>query len=222
MRISIYIIMLSFIIILCGCANQKEYTVDLNDDICESENMIVGDDIEYEQIEESTNAEKSNDNVIETAYVDTIRCGLGDGMLLRNHLLLISTEEELEYAEQNMGVNQILSRYNSQSGSNAYEIMKDNFPLSEYNYIICYSKYWDSHFYHHSDAVEYDANSEHIYFHYDIIVTPPASRHSDNTIVAYMDMAAIRKDFFDGKKINNLYTPEEMETQRDEALNSIN
>ena len=48
------------------------------------------------------------------------------------------------------------------------------------------------------------------------MTTPPYSMYDDDTIVSYLDMAAIPKEFFIGKQMDNLFTPKEMKAKMKE------
>ena len=87
----------------------------------------------------------------------------------------------------------------------------DEYPLSEYCYVICCKRFSGSEHFHHADYLEYNESINDIRFHYDIWKAPsPDKVTMSQTWRVYMDFAAVPKAFFEEKKIERLLSPQEM------------
>ena len=60
-----------------------------------------------------------------------------------------------------------------------------------------------------------------ISFHYDVDRKPTSSDYCDNTIVCFMHMGAIPKEYFFNREFDNLFSPQEMEKINQEIEQSI-
>ena len=150
-------------------------------------------------------------NVVEGAYINSF----ASGYISQNekpepyNMYLITTEEEVEYAEDRLGMKAPEDEDElwafSVNVAEAFQTMKDTYPISDYNYLLYYSEYSEGGHYHHSDSVIYD--DEHINFHFDEVKSPKAGEPTPDMMDGNFDMAAIPKSFFDGKNFTNVTHP---------------
>ena len=122
--------------------------------------------------------------------------------LTRDYFYLISSEEDLDYIEKNY----------------QWKISEsDEYPLSKYNYVFCERSFSEEHF-HHADYIEYNESLNDIRFHYDIWKQPSPDQQICQTFRVFIDSAKVPKDFFEGKKIERLLSPQEMLEKEKELL----
>ena len=164
----------------------------------------------------NTSEEPSSVSTDETAfipgiYVDTVSCGYLSQEKKPEDLryYLITTEEEVEYAEKELGMKlpedeDELWNFND-SVANAFQEMKQKYPIADYSYLFCYTEYSQGGHYHHSDAVQ--IVDDQIYFHYDQQKSPPEGEPAPDMMDGVFDLAAIPKSEIAGKIFTNVIYP---------------
>ena len=151
-----------------------------------------------------------SDNRITGTYVESFTCGYlsYDQRPMPYALYLISNEEELEYAEKYIGMTIPENGKESFSGhkeiSESFQKIKIEYPIKDYYYLFCYSEYREGDHYHHADAVLFDENK--LRFHFDK-EKKPTGDSVEQIVGGDFDIAAIPKDFFEGKTITNVISP---------------
>ncbi len=220
---------LLFILLLSGCAQgpdtlatgtpekieQEEQAEEAEADQAEEaeaeeEQAGQNEAAEEDPTEEEEEATPADDSLqtVEGAFVETIDCGyLGEGHGPESDVLYrISTEEESYFAEVYYDLSRPLNLdelpgYNV-NAADAYQELKAKYPLSEYDYLICYSEYCEGGHSHHADSLVVDGDT--ICFHYDE-VRSPEDGFAPDVMDGEIDMAAVPKAFFEGKKFRNLW-----------------
>lgn len=153
------------------------------------------------------NSAGNKEQFVEDAVVYNMSCGyLGDNFAPDQYTLyLVTNEEELCYAEFYLGM-QVPENVDEISGFNtglaeAFQKMKEDYPISDYNYLLEYLEYSQGGYYHHSDGIVYEGDK--ISFHYDKSVSPEGEFGTDVMEGDFM-MAAVPKTFFEGKNFRNV------------------
>ena len=153
---------------------------------------------------------KSEEEIIEGSYVKSLSCGYISqyNRPEPDYIYLISTEDEIESAEIYLGMkapdNEDELWHFRTDISDAFQEMKDKYPVSDYSYLLLYSEYSCGGYYNHADSVVYTDNI--IRFHYDISKSPEGDTVTD-IMEGDFHMAAIPKSFFEGKKFDNVIKP---------------
>lgn len=155
----------------------------------------------------SENSLNEGEQIVEGAVVYSHNCGyLGSDFVPDQYVLyLISNEEEVAYAEVYLGM-QTPANTDEITGfnhglSDAFQQMKEDYPISDYDYMIEYLEYSQGGHYHHADNVIY--KEDKIYFHYDV-VREPEGEVSTDVMEGDLIMAAVPKTFFEGKTFVNV------------------
>ena len=159
-------------------------------------------DSETPVVEPVENKEQS----VEGAVVYNVSCGyLGSQFAPDQYTMyLVTNEEELCYAEIYLGM-QIPENADEIPGFNRgpaeeFQKMKEDYPISDYNYLLEYLEYSQGGYYHHSDGIVCEGDI--ISFHYDKSETPEGEVGTDVMGGDFM-MAAVPKTFFEGKNFKN-------------------
>ena len=156
----------------------------------------VGIDEDYEEI------------IIAGTYIDNIDCGYINTKPCPDPetLYLVTDEEDLKAAEIALGMKipddpDWEWQYNSKH-IDAFQNMIDKYPIDQYNYLFVYQEHACLGYKSHADAVVYKGQS--IYFHYDMIKRPAEGEATCEAMDGEFKIAAIPKDFFDGKSFYNV------------------
>ncbi|MBR6094275.1 MAG: hypothetical protein IKP92_04530 [Lachnospiraceae bacterium] len=150
---------------------------------------------------------EEGEQIAQGAVVFSHSCGyLGSDFVPDQYILyLISNEEELAYAEIYLGmavpenVEEIIGFNNGLA--DAFQKMKEDYPITDYNYLLEYLEYSQGGHYHHADSVIY--KEDKIYFHYDVVKEPEGEFGTD-VMDGDLIMAAVPKTVFEGKKFVNV------------------
>ena len=155
----------------------------------------------------SSNFLEEGEQIAQGAVVFSHSCGyLGSDFVPDQYILyLISNEEELAYAEIYLGmavpenVKEIIGFNNGLA--DAFQKMKEDYPITDYNYLLEYLEYSQGGHYHHADSVIY--KEDKIYFHYDVVKEPEGEFGTD-VMDGDLIMAAVPKTVFEGKNFVNV------------------
>ena len=202
--ISGFVLGFAVILSMTGCTNNqgKTYNTQNRTGTSEilSENLVTSEN-------SSQNTLHDGEEIVEGAFVNSISCGyLGSDFVPEQYVLyLITNEEEVAYAEVYLGM-QVPLNVDEIFGFNRglaeqFQKMKEDYPITEYNYLLEYLEYSQGGHYHHADSVIY--KEDIINFHYDVVKEPDGEFGTD-VMEGDLIMAAVPKTFFEGKTFVNV------------------
>ena len=151
--------------------------------------------------------EKEYENSEITAYVESFECGyISHAEELREGRLLITTEEELNIALKYDCLNPEDDTWPNNSIASAFEKVMENYPISEYSYLI---EYWETScggYNIHADKVE--ILEDNIGFSFDVKQFPSEDEMVTEAMGGFCHIAAIPKEQIEGKKFINVVYPQ--------------
>ena len=141
-----------------------------------------------------------------TAYVESFECGyVSHAKELREGILLITTKEELNIALQYDCLNLEEDTWPNNSIASAFENIVENYPISQYAYLI---EYWETAcggYSLHADKVE--IIDDKIGFSLDVAEFPEEGQMVTEAMGGFCHIAAIPKEQIEGKKFINVVYP---------------
>lgn len=184
------------VLLLAGCTKNTAPAVS-SGSLTNSETPVV---------EPAENPTENGEPFVEGAVVYSLSCGYLSSKFVPEpyYLYLVTNEEELYYAEAYLGMKAPVNAGEiygfNYDLADAFQKMKEDYPISDYNYLLEYLEYTQGGYYHHSDGLVYE--EDRIRFHYDKDVSPEGEIGTDVMGGDFM-MAAVPKTFFEGKNVTN-------------------
>lgn len=180
--------------------------------VCSKEDATLSKNEETD-IEIDTNEEtvKTDNNtakeIIELeCYVESFQCGyVSYADVLREGVLLISSEEELAQAEKNDCLTVIEEGWTNNTIAEAFAALKENYPIEDYVYLIEYRETVCGGYYFHADKV--GILEDRIGFLLDEEESPGPNEAATEEMGGFCHMAAIPKAEIEGKTFVNVVYP---------------
>ena len=177
--------------------------VDVGVDIDEEPGAEPGEDSGQEPVEKP----------VEGTYVENVSCGYlcFDPRPERNVFYLICDEEDIEIAETELGMKVPEDAdwpwdYEAKH-IKAFQDIKSKYPIDQYNYLFEYQEYSCLGYSSHADNVVFE--EDRINFHFDEIKKPGDGEMVCEAMDGEFKIAAIPKEYFEGRTINNVVRPSE-------------
>ncbi|MBP5276025.1 MAG: hypothetical protein J6Z07_04430 [Lachnospiraceae bacterium] len=152
--------------------------------------------------------EEDEEEVIEGTYIENVNCGY---ISTKPHpesciYYLVTDESDVKAAEIALGMKipddpDWVWQYNSKH-VDAFQDMMSKYPIEEYNYLFIYNEHACLGYSSHADEVVY--KNDLIYFHFDVVKEPGEDESTCEAMDGEFKMAAIPKDFFNGKTFTNV------------------
>ena len=155
--------------------------------------------------------EEGTEQIIEGAYVENIGCGYLSISPRpdRNTMYLVCDEQDIKVAEDVLGMKVPDNAdwpWDFETGHvGAFQKMKEDYPIEDYNYIFMYEEHACLGYSSHADGVAYD--NDRIYFHCDVVKRPAEGEAVCDAMDGEFKIAAVPKSAFDGKTFKNVVTP---------------
>ena len=175
--------------------------------------------------EYTLNTGTNKNPILDSTYITSFPVSMKD-VYPDNEIFKIATEEELEYAELNMGIGKdvFIALYGDEFWQGMQRVSED-YPLDEYDYIIKISS-WDNwrqtpnpNWKQHANALRHNEN--YLYFYYDTYSRINyTDRVEDEIWIAgmeaperwgYVDIAVVEKDSIEKEGLPELQRPQEIE-----------
>lgn len=178
--------------VLCGC--KSEASVEAVDEV--KKDKVVEDATIYTS---------------EDIYIYSFECGyLSEHRNLRDNMIMVETDEQLTYAQQNYGLgedyvhSEFCNLYVEEFGE-----MKKEYPIEEYTYLLCYDEVASGGYYLHADKVQILDNR--IGFLMDDESYSPGQYDMVSEVMGgFFHMAAIPKDYLEGMTFENVVYPSDV------------
>ena len=160
--------------------------------------------------------EEPIEEFMEGAYVENVGCGYLSisPKPESNVLYLVCDEEDIEAAEKVLGMkvpDDADWAWDYESNHiEAFQNMKKNYPIEEYNYLFLYEEHSCLGYSSHADGIFYNDANHWIYFHYDVIKRPAEGEAVCDAMDGEFKIAAVPKVFFEGRTFGNVTRPSEL------------
>ena len=162
-------------------------------------------------------SEDLEEQIIEGTYVENISCGYLsiEPKPESYYLYLVCDEKDIEVAETVLGMkvpdNADWPWDYSTGHVGAFQNIKEQYPIEEYNYIFEYKEHSCLGYSSHADGVAY--KGDRIYFHCDVVKSPAEGEAVCDALDGEFKIAAIPKSAFDGKTFTNVVKTSDLYTE---------
>lgn len=160
------------------------------------------------KIEEEKETEDTITYTDKEIYIHSFECGyLSEYRMLRDILLMIENEEQLSIAEKTYDLGEdALEKMQNTYVAEEFQKMKSEYPIEEYTYLLCYREVSSGGYYLHADKVQ--IKDARIYFQMDEESYSPSGEEMVTEVMGgFFHMAAIPKEYLDGKQLENVVYP---------------
>lgn len=156
----------------------------------------------------------------EEIYLESFECGyISEFRPICYATVIIENEEQMAYAEKQYGLKPMDTFSEDMicyptGFAQYFEIMKEQYPLADYNYVFSYSEVSSGGYYYHADRLEITEDS--IYF----LMDDESYSPKDNEVVSevmggFGHVAAVPKEYMEGREFPSAIYPNANDISQD-------
>ncbi len=156
----------------------------------------------------------------EDIYLVSFKCGyISEYRPIRYATVIIENEEQLAYAENQYGLKPMDTFSEDMicyptGFAQYFEIMKEQYPLDDYNYVFAYQEVSSGGYYYHADRLEITEDS--IYFLMDDESYSPKDNEAVSQVMGgFGHVAAVPKEYMEGREFPGAIYPDANDISQD-------